>query len=109
MKNKAASSQSSFHSKLVELEKIYHLIQDGDDKDLETIIKLYEKGMKLAASLEASIAQYEMRIEEVQKGHNAKTESEAPALKTKSQEEASTVHEQKDTEAENTFELFSPK
>lgn len=54
-----------FSQRLAELEKIYHLIQDSDDKDLEKIIALYERGMKLASSLEKNISAYELRIQEV--------------------------------------------
>lgn len=54
-----------FSQRLAELEKIYHLIQDSDDKDLEKIISLYERGMKLASSLEKNISAYELRIQEV--------------------------------------------
>ncbi len=82
MKNKASSSASSFHTKLIELEKIYHLIQESDDRDLETIIGLYEKGMKLALSLEKKITEYETRIEDVQASsvRNNEEATQTPAV-----------------------------
>lgn len=108
MKNKVPSSKSSFHSKLIELEKIYHLIQKGDDNDLENIIGLYEKGMQLAASLETSITQYEMRIEEVQKGYSAEASHKKTATsKAKHEEKVHALDEQNKTE--ESFELFSAK
>ncbi len=56
---------TSFKSRLTELEEIYHLIQNSDDSDLDKLIGLYERGIKLANSLEKDIQKYELRIQEI--------------------------------------------
>lgn len=62
LSNVMAKRKSSFESQLKELEQVVERLEEGE-VSLETSLKLFEKGVQLAASCQQALQQAEQKVQ----------------------------------------------